>query len=82
VTTALLWEIAEYVTFVPNSPEAASAYADTLGDLALGMLGGLVAAIATARLPARLPATLTGPLSSRMSSGAEPRSDEAEATSA
>src|SRR6187431_2278582 len=54
VTTAVLWEFAEYVTFVPNSPEAASAYADTLGDLALGMLGGLVAAIATARLPARL----------------------------
>ena len=82
VTTAVLWEFAEFVTFVPNSPEATSAYADTLGDLALGMLGGLVAAIATARLPARLPATLTGPLSSRMSSGAEPRSDEAEATSA
>jgi hypothetical protein len=51
VTAAVLWEFAEYVTFVPNSPEAASAYADTLGDIALGMLGGLATAIATARLP-------------------------------
>ncbi len=51
VTSAVLWEFAEYVTFVPNSPEAASAYADTLFDLALGMAGGLVAAIATSRMP-------------------------------
>jgi len=41
----------EFVTFVPNSPEAATAYADTLGDIALGMVGGLVGAIATSRLP-------------------------------
>jgi hypothetical protein len=53
VTTAVLWEFAEFITFVPNSPEAATAYADTLGDLAMGMLGGLVAAILTARLPSR-----------------------------
>ena len=45
VTSAVLWEFAEFITFVPNSPEAASAYADTLLDLALGMAGGLVAAI-------------------------------------
>jgi hypothetical protein len=51
VTTAVLWELAEFATFVQNSPEAATAYADTLGDLALGMLGGLVAAAVTARLP-------------------------------
>ena len=50
VTTAVLWEFAEYVTFVPNSPEAATAYADTLLDIALGMLGGL-AAVATSRMP-------------------------------
>jgi hypothetical protein len=31
--------------------EAATAYADTLLDLALGMLGGLIAAILVARLP-------------------------------
>lgn len=52
VTAAVLWEFAEFVTFIPDSPEAASAYADTLLDLALGMLGGLVAAIVTSRMPA------------------------------
>lgn len=51
VTTAVLWEFAEFATFVQDSPEAASAYADTLGDLALGMTGGLVGALLTARLP-------------------------------
>jgi hypothetical protein len=45
VTSAVLWELAEYVTFVPNSPEAATAYADTLLDLALGMVGGAIAAL-------------------------------------
>lgn len=51
VTTAVLWEFAEYVTFVPNSPESATAYADTLLDLALGMTGGLIAAVLIARMP-------------------------------
>ena len=55
VTSAVLWELAEFATFVQDSPEAASAYADTLGDLALGMTGGLVAAVLTARLPALRP---------------------------
>jgi hypothetical protein len=49
-TTAVLWELAEYVAFVPNSPEAATAYRDTLGDLALGLLGGTAAAILISRL--------------------------------
>jgi hypothetical protein len=47
-TTAILWELAEYVAFVPNSPEAATAYADTLGDLALGLIGGTAASVAIA----------------------------------
>jgi hypothetical protein len=55
VTSAVLWEFAEFVTFVPNSPEAATAYSDTLGDIALGMLGGLLAAIVIARLAPRVP---------------------------
>lgn len=42
--TAIGWELAEYVTFVRDSPELATAYTDTLGDLALGGLGALVAA--------------------------------------
>ena len=51
VTTAALWEFAEYVTFVPGSPEAATAYGDTLLDLALGMVGGALAAFVVGRLP-------------------------------
>lgn len=51
VTSAVLWELAEYVTFVPGSVEAATAYGDTLLDLALGMLGGLAAALLVGRLP-------------------------------
>jgi hypothetical protein len=54
ITTAVLWEFAELVTFVPNSPEAATAYGDTLLDVALGMAGGLIAAVAAARLPAQV----------------------------
>jgi hypothetical protein len=38
------------VTFAPASREAATAYGDTLLDLALGMLGGLIAALAVGRL--------------------------------
>jgi len=49
--TAILWELAEYVAFVPNSPEAASAYRDTLGDLALGLAGGTVATLALVLVP-------------------------------
>jgi hypothetical protein len=43
--TALLWEFAEYITFVRNSPELQTAYTDTLGDLGLGLLGSIVAAV-------------------------------------
>lgn len=42
---AIAWEVMEFVTFVPDSPEAATAYADTLGDLVLGTLGGTLAAV-------------------------------------
>jgi hypothetical protein len=56
-TTAILWELAEYVAFVPGSPEASTAYADTLGDLALGLLGGTIASVLIAwRLPAAVDA--------------------------
>jgi hypothetical protein len=46
--TAILWEFAEYVTFIRNSPELETAYTDTLGDLALGLSGSVVAALVTA----------------------------------
>jgi hypothetical protein len=46
--TAILWELAEYITFVRNSPELQTAYTDTLGDLVLGTLGSIIAGIVTA----------------------------------
>ena len=46
--TAVLWEFAEYVTFIrTNEEELRTAYEDTLGDLALGISGSVVAAILT-----------------------------------
>ena len=41
---AIGWELAEYVTFIRDSDELATAYTDTLGDLVLGTLGGVVGA--------------------------------------
>jgi len=46
--SAILWEVAEYYAFIRDSPELATAYTDTLGDLALGTLGALVAAVVVA----------------------------------
>jgi hypothetical protein len=45
VPTAVLWEIAEYVTFIRHSPELETAYTDTLGDLVLGTTGTVLAAL-------------------------------------
>ena len=45
--TAMLWEFAEYFTFIRNSPELRTAYTDTLGDLALGLAGSILAAALT-----------------------------------
>jgi hypothetical protein len=50
-TTAVLWEFAEYIAFIRNSDELATAYTDTLGDLALGLSGSVVAATVTALRP-------------------------------
>ena len=46
-TTAILWEIAEYLAFIRVSPELDTAYVDTLGDLTLGLAGSVVAGIAS-----------------------------------
>jgi len=51
--TAILWELAEYFTFIRNSGELATAYTDTLGDLALGLTGSVVAALFTAAMAQR-----------------------------
>ena len=50
-TTAILWEVAEYYAFIRNSPELATAYTDTLGDLALGLTGSVVAGVIFGALP-------------------------------
>jgi hypothetical protein len=43
--TALVWELAEYVAFIRHGTELATAYADTLGDMALGTLGAATAGL-------------------------------------
>ncbi len=52
-TTAILWELAEYVTFIRGGPEEETAYVDTLGDMLLGLSGSVAAALATAVLARR-----------------------------
>lgn len=42
---AILWELAEWYTFIRHGTEKNTAYEDTLGDEALGTLGGAVAAL-------------------------------------
>jgi len=50
-TAAVGWELGEYVAFVRHSSELATAYTDTLGDLALGSLGALLAGLIVGRIP-------------------------------
>lgn len=50
VSAALAWEVAEYFAFLSTSSERIEAYADTLGDLALGTLGAVLAALVVHRL--------------------------------
>ena len=45
-TAAIAWEVAEFFAFISGSTEREFAYADTLGDLALGTFGAVVAAVA------------------------------------
>jgi hypothetical protein len=45
LTSAVVWEVAEYFAFVGRSSESPTAYADTLGDIALGALGAVLAAL-------------------------------------
>jgi hypothetical protein len=52
-TTAILWELLEYVTFIRHSPELKTAYHDTLGDLALGLAGSVLAGAGVATLGRR-----------------------------
>lgn len=43
--SAIVWELLEYWAFIRDSPELATAYEDTLGDLGLGLTGSVVAAV-------------------------------------
>ena len=52
--TAILWEFAEYFTFIRGGPKEKTAYTDTLGDLAGGLAGSALAALVTATLLWRL----------------------------
>ena len=49
-TAAVAWEIAEYFAFISRSTERRFAYADTLADLGLGILGAIAAALVVHRL--------------------------------
>jgi hypothetical protein len=49
MTLAVGWELAEYPTFVQDSPELATAYRDTLSDLGLALIGSTLAAALTVR---------------------------------
>ena len=61
-TTALLWEAGEYVAFLRDSPELATAYTDTLGDMLLGTAGALLAGLLVLRLrPSEVPASIRAP---------------------
>src|SRR3954447_20903724 len=51
--TAILWELGEYFAFIRDSPELATAYKDTLGDLTLGLSGSVVAALIIVTIDSR-----------------------------
>ncbi len=44
-TGAIVWEVGEYFAFLADSSERRYAYADTLSDLGLGVLGAVVAGL-------------------------------------
>ena len=50
---AIAWELGEWLTFIRQGTEIETAYEDTLGDLALGTLGGLLAGLIVAATLAR-----------------------------
>jgi hypothetical protein len=50
---AVGWELGEWYTFIRHGTELATAYEDTLGDLALGCLGAVLAGVVVARLSRR-----------------------------
>jgi len=53
--THIVWELGEYVTFIKDSPEIATAYTDTLGDLGMSLSGSLAGALISVTLLDRRP---------------------------
>lgn len=49
-TGAIVWEIGEFFAFISGSSEREFAYADTLSDLGLGVIGALFAAVVIHRM--------------------------------
>jgi hypothetical protein len=75
MTAAVFWEIAEYAAFLRISGERIDAYADTLGDLALGGIGAVMAAVVVWRLSRTgrlVEPPLPSPVRSRRSRTASP----------
>ena len=67
-TTALLWEVGEFFAFLRDSPELATAYTDTLGDMVLGTTGSLLAGLLVLWLrPSAVPARTAIPRESVLS---------------
>ena len=54
--THILWELAEYLTFIRGGPEEATAYTDTLGDLTMSLTGSLIGALIVSVFARRAPA--------------------------
>jgi hypothetical protein len=67
--SAILWEFAEFVTFIRDSPEEITAYEDTLGDLGLGLGGSVCAAVLTVALRSRSSRRAVAPATSGPAGG-------------
>ena len=61
---AVGWELGEWYAFIRHGTELDTAYEDTLGDEALGTLGGLVAALIVSRTARRRAARTPGMIDS------------------
>ena len=51
-STHILWELAEFFTFIKDGAEEATAYRDTLGDLFLSLMGSVTGALIVSRVAA------------------------------
>jgi len=66
---AIGWELGEWYTFIRQGTELGTAYEDTLGDEALGVLGAVLAGLLVARLDARARAAYCDDLERQIAAG-------------